>query len=199
MLDKAEVFQKLGYSVFLIDFMGAGGSEGNQTTIGYHEAEQVKTAFEYIRKQELGKVYLFGTSMGAVAILKALADFNLKPAGIIVECPFGSMYQTTLARFKMMGVPAFPMAGLLVFWGGRQNNFWAFGHKPTEYAKKVTVPVLLLYGQKDPKVSLAEIREIFRNLRGSKRLKIYPEAGHENYLTHHKTEWTGDVATFLNQ
>ena len=29
MLDKANVFLQLGYSVFLVDFMGAGSSEGN--------------------------------------------------------------------------------------------------------------------------------------------------------------------------
>jgi len=36
----------------------------------------------------------FGTSQGAVAILKAIYDFNIQPE-IIIEC-HGSMYQTTL-------------------------------------------------------------------------------------------------------
>ena len=42
MLDKAEIFLELGYNTFLVDFMGSGGSEGNQTTIGFLESEQVK-------------------------------------------------------------------------------------------------------------------------------------------------------------
>lgn len=42
MIDKADVFLDLGYNVFMVDFIGSGGSEGLQTTIGYKEAENVK-------------------------------------------------------------------------------------------------------------------------------------------------------------
>ncbi|HEY0029778.1 MAG TPA: alpha/beta hydrolase, partial [Bacteroidia bacterium] len=47
MLDKAEVFKEQGYNTLLVDFMGSGGSEGNQTTIGFAEAEEVKTCYDY--------------------------------------------------------------------------------------------------------------------------------------------------------
>ncbi len=199
MIDKAEVFRNLGYNTFLVDFMGSGGSEGNQTTIGFYEAEQVKCCFEYLTKQGEENIFLFGTSMGAVAIMKALNDNDLKPRGIIIECPFGTMYQTVCARFKSMNAPTFPMAGLLVFWGGVENGFWAFNHNPNEYAKKINCPTLLLYGEKDSKVSRNEIDEIYLNLNGRKQLKTYPEAGHENYLKKYNEKWTKDVADFIVQ
>ena len=197
MLDKAAIFRAQGFNTFLVDFMGSGGSEGNQTTIGFLEAEQVKTCFDYLTKKGEKTIFLFGTSMGAVAIMKAINDFDIKPKGIIIECPFGSMYKTVCARFKTMNAPTFPMAGLLVFWGGQQNGFWAFGHNPTEYAKKITCPTLLMYGQQDEKVSKVEIDEIFANLVGKKELKIYKNAGHENYLTKYKDEWTKEIAGFI--
>lgn len=197
MLDKADIFLELGYNAFLVDFMGSGGSEGNQTTIGFLEAEQVKTCFEYLTEKGEQNIYLFGTSMGSVAIMKAINDYDINPKGIIIECPFGSMYKTVCARFKTMNAPTFPMAGLLVFWGGLQNGFWAFGHNPTEYAKKINCSTLLLYGAKDEKVSREEIDNIFNNLVGQKKLKIYQEAGHENYLTKYKKEWTQDIKEFL--
>jgi len=197
MLDKAAIFLELGYNAFLVDFMGSGGSAGNQTTIGFLEAEQVKTCFEYLTEKGEQNIYLFGTSMGSVAIMKAINDYDINPKGIIIECPFGSMYKTVCARFKTMNAPTFPMAGLLVFWGGLQNGFWAFGHNPTEYAKKINCPTLLLYGAKDEKVSREEIDQIFNNLGGHKTLKIYQEAGHENYLTKYKDEWTQDIKEFL--
>lgn len=199
MLDKADVFRELGYSVLLVDFMGAGGSEGNQTTIGYFEAEQVKTCFDYLTQQGEQNIFLFGTSMGAVAIMKAINDHKLSPKGIIIECPFGSLYETVCARFKTMNVPAFPMAGLLVFWGGIQNGFWGFEHNPTEYARQINCPVLLMYGAQDAKVNRTEIDEIFENLCGPKQLKIYQDAGHENYLTKYKHEWTRNCRTFMDQ
>jgi uncharacterized protein len=125
MLDKAEEFLKLRYNVFLVDFIGSGGSEGNQTTVGFKEAEDVNAAYNYISHKGEKNLILFGSSMGAAAIMKAINQFGIIPSAVILECPFGSMYQTTEARFKNMGVPAFPMAGLLVFWGGVENGFWA--------------------------------------------------------------------------
>lgn len=197
MLDKAKILDSLNYNTFLIDFMGSGGSEGNTTTIGFKEAEQVKTAYDYLHSKNVKDIYLFGTSLGAVAIMKAIKDYDLKPKGIIIECPFGTMYQTVEARFNNMNVPTFPMAGLLVFWGGIQNGFWAFNHNPTDYAKYITCPTLLLYGEKDKNVSSQEIDNIFTNLAGKKQLKTYKLAGHENYLNKYKIEWTQDITEFL--
>ena len=197
MLDKAEIFAALGFNTFLVDFMGSGGSEGHKTTIGFQEAEQVKTCFDFVKKSGEKNIYLFGTSMGAAAIMKAISEYKILPEGIILECPFGTMYETVSARFKSMNVPTFPMAGLLVFWGGVQNGFWAFGHNPSEYALEIKLPTLLLYGAKDEKVSREEIDTIFRNLPGKKKLKIYQNAGHENYLMKYKEEWAVDVQEFL--
>lgn len=197
LLEQAAFFRELGYHTLLVDFMGSGGSDGNRTTIGYKEAEQVKTCYDYLDRTGEKNIYLFGTSMGAVAIMKAINDYAIQPKGIIIECPFGTMYETVCARFRIMKAPVFPMAGLLVFWGGIENGFWAFGHNPTGYAQKINCPALLLYGAKDDKVSRKETDKIFANLSGRKQLKIYPEAGHENYLLKYDGEWKDDVRVFL--
>jgi uncharacterized protein len=197
MLDKAAQFLNLGYNTMLVDFMGSGGSEGNTTTIGFKEAQEVKDCYDYLIRNHFPNVSLFGTSMGSVAIMKAIKDYDLKPKSIIIECPFGSMYKTVCKRFQMQGIPSFPMAGLLVFWGGIENNFWAFSHNSEEYAKSIDCPTLLLYGEKDQKVSREEISTIFQNLNGRKTLVTYPLAGHENYLLLYKEKWTNDVKNFL--
>lgn len=199
LIDQSDIFHQLGYNTFLIDFMGSGGSEGNQTTIGYKEAMQVKTSYEYIRQQGESEIYLYGISMGSAAIMKAVYDYGLAPRGVILECPFGSMYQTVVARFKLMQLPSFPMAGLLVFWGGIENGFWAFRHNPIRYAEKINIPVLLIYGAQDPKVSREETDQIFQNIKGPKRLVIYEKAGHANYLEQYREAWTEDVQIFLQE
>lgn len=197
MLDKSDAFHEMGYNTLLVDFMGSGGSEGVQSTIGYKESEQVKTCFEYVQKSGEKNIYLFGTSMGAAAVLKSLRDYDIQPTGIIVECPFGTMYETTAARFNNMGVPPFPMADILLFWGSVQNGFWTFSHNPAEYAKSVKCPTLLLYGEKDDKVSRKETDEIFANLNGKKTLKTYPDVAHENYLIRYRDQWVADISEFL--
>lgn len=179
--------------------MGSGGSEGNQTTIGFYEAQQVCTAFRYLKAHTEQPVMLFGTSMGAAAIMKAVCDSSLQADALILECPFGSMQETVEARFHNMQVPAFPMAALLVFWGGLENGFNAFAHNPADYAAHINIPSLLLYGEKDLNVSRHETDRIFANLAGYKQLKLYPESGHENYLSKYKAQWTQDIDGFLAQ
>lgn len=198
LLDKANIFLELGYNALLVDFMGSGGSDGNQTTIGFREAEEVKSCFEYVQRLEETNIILFGTSMGAVAIMKSISDYSVTPKAIIIECPFGSMLKTVQNRFSIMGIPNFPLANLLVFWGGIQNGFNGFNHNPYEYAKQINCPTLLLYGQMDNKVSRSEIDEIYANLRGKKDSVIYPLAGHENYLSKYKEKWSSDIAKFLS-
>ena len=197
MIGKSDEFLKMGYNTLLLDFMGSGGSGGNITTIGYYEAEQVQMAFNYLKNKGVNNIVLMGTSMGAVAIMKAIQDYQLTPCAIILECPFGSMLKTTKARFTEMKVPSFPMANLLVFWGGVQNNFWAYGHSPINYARNINCKTLLLYGEKDTKVSKQEIDDIYTNLKGQKTLGSYPLAGHEDYLNEYKNEWVIDVKFFL--
>lgn len=199
MIQKSNEFIKLGFNTMLVDFMGSGNSEGNQTTIGYKEAEQVKTAFDYITQTGENNIYLFGTSMGAVAIMKCINDNKIKPKGIIIECPFGSMYKTVCARFKKMNAPTFPMAGILGFWVGIQNGFWGFSHNPTAYAKNINCPTLLLYGEKDKSVNRKEIDEIFKSLKGPKKLNIYKNTGHENYLKKNKNECVKSISDFINK
>lgn len=198
LLNKANIFHKLGYNTMLVDFMGSGGSEGNETTIGFKEAEEVKTAFRYIKQTEKNKTVLFGTSMGAVAIMKAVSDYGLNPDAVIIECPYGSLLKTTQARFNILKIPSFPMANILVFWGGFQHRFNGFKLNPINDAKNISCPTLLLYGEKDSRVSRAEINEIFNNLKGKKMLHTYPLAGHDNYLIQYQRKWTQDISHFLN-
>jgi len=198
LLTRADVFIQQGYRVFLVDFMGSGGSEGNKTSIGFTEAEQVKDCFNYIQSQSEKHIILFGTSMGSAAVLKAMKDNpSVNPAGIVLECPFGSLYRTVAARFKLMGVPAFPMAGLLCFWGGVQNGYWAFGHNPIDYASAVKCPTLLLFGEQDDRVSREETDALFANLKGPKTLKAYPQAGHNVFSDTNQQTWIADVTGFV--
>ncbi|MES2487760.1 MAG: alpha/beta hydrolase, partial [Bacteroidota bacterium] len=198
LIQKSDIFHEMGYNTLLVDFMGSGNSEGNQTTIGYKEAEEVKTCFDYITDKGEKNIYLCGNSMGAVAIMKAITDYNIAPKAIMIGCPFGSMYKTVGARFDIMGVPKFPMAGLLMFWGGTINGYWAFGHNPSAYAKTIKCPILLVYGAKDNRVNRAEIDNIYSNLAGSKTLKVYQEGGHD-FLNECKDEWAKDIAIFLKK
>ena len=76
-----------------------------------------------------------------------------------------------------MGFPSFPMANLLTYFGGIQLGFDAFAHNPSDYARKVTCPVLHLAGDHDDLVTNEETATIFNNLKTpAKTLHVLQEA-----------------------
>ncbi|MFK7950427.1 MAG: alpha/beta hydrolase [Saprospiraceae bacterium] len=196
----AEEFNKMGFSTSLMDFRGSGDSEGNETTIGFKEAKDVEATFNFIKNRfPNNDLILFGTSMGAVSIMKAVVDLDVQPNQIILECPFGTMRKTVQQRFKAMNLPSFPFADMLMFYGGMQTGFNPYTHKPTEYAKNIDIPTLLLYGKQDARVTLEETETIYKNLSGQKELVILKNSGHENYLNHDKKDWLSSIDKFIKK
>ena len=198
-LEEAKAFHDLGQSVLLVDFRGSGGSGGNTTTIGVKEADDVLAAFHYAGEHwpDL-PVTLFGQSMGSAAILRALALHAIQPHGLVLECPFDRLLTTVSHRFGAMGLPAFPGAHLLVFWGGVQHNFNGFQHNPVDYAKEVRCPVLLMHGINDPRVAKSEVEGIFENLQGKKTLEWGTGVGHESFLAANPGTWRTAVERFMS-
>ena len=198
LLKEASAVHALGYSVFLFDCHGSGGSVGRVTSIGVREAEDVAEAFAFAKARfGTSPMILFGQSMGSAAILRAIAVQGIEPAGVIVECPFDRLLSTAENRFRAMKLPAFPAARLLIFWGGLQLGFNGFRHNPVDYATEVCCPVLFLQGAKDPRVTLEQAQAVFNNLAGDKTFVVFPSAGHESLLAADSDLWTKSVARFL--
>ena len=199
LLPEARALHDLGYACFLVDFRGSGDSDGDQTSIGYYEADDVAHTAAYVRGRWPGEpLVLFGHSMGATAVLRALAVHEIGPDAVVLECPFDRLLSTVEARFAVAGLPAFPAAQLLVFWGAAQQGFNGFRHNPVEYARQTTCPVLLLHGTKDTRVSSAQIQSIYRNLSGEKHLYFFRGIGHESYASIRPEEWKQCLARFLH-
>jgi alpha-beta hydrolase superfamily lysophospholipase len=199
LIREAVVFHELGYSSLLVDFRGSGGSSESISTIGVLEADDVSAAVGFARDRWPGqRIALFGQSMGAAAILRATAAGTAADA-IMLECPFDRMLTTAEHRFELMGVPAFPFARLLLFWGGVQNGFNAFTHNPVEFAVKVRCPVLLMHGAQDPLVHVNEAESIYAALPGPKRWELFADAGHLSYCFKCPDRWTVVVREFLRE
>jgi alpha-beta hydrolase superfamily lysophospholipase len=199
-LEEAEAFHEMGFNALLVDFYGSGGSGGNGTTIGYYEALDVTRAFAYAKDlPSPGPVVLFGGSMGAAAVLKAVADDDLAPAALVLECPFDSLIGTVRHRFTNRAVPSFPLADLLVFWGGVQQGFNAFAFRPVDLAARVRVPTLLMNGDQDEWVSVGEARAIFEAVRAPKTLHYFAGVGHDSCFRNRPDEWREVVGAFLEE
>lgn len=198
LLAETKAFHEMGYASLVLDFRGSGGSSGNVTTIGVFEADDVKAACDFVAAEKPGlPLILYGQSMGSVAILRACAVHQIKARALVLECPFDRLLTTVGNRFAAMGLPSFPGAHLLVFWGGVQHGFNGFRHNPAEYARSVSCPTLLLHGADDPRVTADDIREIDSSLAGYHQLELLDGVGHESYVTARPEEWRRIVGEFL--
>jgi len=200
LLPAAVLLHRLGYATMLVDFQGAGGSSGTTTTLGMREADDVAAAFAFaVRRWPTLPIALYGASMGGTAVMRSMAIHQLRPAAIVLESPFDRAVQAVRNRLALHSLPAFPLAELLVFWGGVQLGFNGFQHNTVDYAREVTCPTLILHGGRDSRVSMGEIEAITANLRSPHELVTFPQAGHEALAAVDPAHWQARVGQFLAQ
>jgi alpha-beta hydrolase superfamily lysophospholipase len=200
LLKPAEDFRKLGYSVLLIDVRAHGNSEGSVTTIGFREAEEVKLANDYILQRGEKNIFFWGFSMGAVELMKAVADYGLKPSGIIIEMPFLSLKTHLEGRARTLGFPEEPFALLTSFWIGVERGFNGWKFKTDKYAAKINCPVLMQYGKDDKLVLSYETEKIFESLASTdKKLVAYEGIGHSLIALLDPANWEREVREFVKK
>jgi len=202
LLREAKILLDLGISVLLVDFRGSGGSSESYTTVGIREGDDVAAVVRYANdslSHTHTSTILFGQSMGAVAILRAVHAHSVAPDAIILEAVFDTMLNTVRNRFAALGVPSFPSAELLVFWGGWQADFGGFSHNPVDYATSVDCFALFMHGVDDPRATIAEGRRVFAAVPGPKAFKEFQAVGHEAYASKYPHEWQTAVAEIIKK
>ncbi len=196
-LEEAAAFNSFGYNTLLTDFRAHGSSQGNTCTIGYYEAEDVYLAYTYLQQNGEKNIVLWGISLGAATITKAIHDYDIKPNKLILEMPFASLPNAVEGRLKIMGLPPQPLGSLLTFWGGVQHGFWAFNMQPQLYVKTISCPILLQRGKNDPRVTYTETENIYNNISSPKKWVEYDNSAHESLCVKEKNKWYTTVASFL--
>jgi alpha-beta hydrolase superfamily lysophospholipase len=200
MIYEAGTFRMMGYRVLMVDFRAHGNSDGQTTTIGRNETEEVKLAFEYVKAKGEKHIFLWGVSMGAVVIARTVAEEGIQPSGIILELPFASLQSHLKARARVLGFPQQPFAFLVTGWIGIERGFNGYKHSTVNYAANIHCPVLVQFGARDTYVLKSEIDEIYEAIPAAgKQLVGYEEAGHESLLVSDPDLWKKTISTFLSQ
>lgn len=201
LLSEASVFRYLGYNVLLVDFRGHGNSGGSTTTVGVKETEEVKLAYDHIMTKGEKNIFLWGSSMGAVVVAKAISDYGLKPAGIMMEMPFASLQSHLRARARAVGfegLPEKPFGFLVSCWMGWEKGFNGLKHRTTDYVKKISCPVLMQYGGQDLYVLKEETDKVYAAIGAPDKILIaYENAGHESLQQHDSHKWELTMRNFL--
>ncbi len=173
-LDEVALFHhRLGVNQFVFDYRGYGRSEGKPTERGtYRDA---RAALAYLKGRgdvDPGKIVYFGRSLGtAVAVELATAD---EPLGLVLVAPFTSV--SNMARI------AFPWAPFHRLIRGRYDSL--------ERISRVKAPVLILHGDADQTIPVAEGKRLFDAATGPKQFRLLPGAGHnDTYVAGGRVYW----------
>jgi alpha-beta hydrolase superfamily lysophospholipase len=200
LLDEAEAFLDMGYHVMLVDFRAHGNSEGYSTSIGLRETEEVKLAYDYLKNRGDRNIFLFGSSMGAITVIKAVCDYSLPVSGIILQSPFASLQSHLKARARNLGFPAQPFAFLTTLWIGIEKGYNGYGFRTSGYAKKIDCPVLLQWGRQDAYVKEWEINKVYKAVNSpEKKFVIYENGLHESLFRRDRMKWRSEVGDFLEK
>jgi uncharacterized protein len=200
MICEAEYFNSLGYNTLSLDARSQGNSEGNVCTVGYKETEGVKLAYEFAKSKGEKNIILFGSSMGAAMIIKAVPEYKLEPQKLIINCPFATMNDAVKGYLRNMNLPTSPLAEMLMFWGSVERGVWTFNYKPVDYIKEIKTPTLFQWGAKDIRVHKNETQELFNNLGSAdKTLFVYKNSGHEQYCKSENELWRQQMQSFLDK
>ncbi|MCA1566346.1 MAG: MFS transporter [Acidobacteria bacterium] len=194
MLERGLALWREGYGVLLYDLRRHGASPAEFSTIGYDERRDVAAAFQFARAREPGnRVVLLGVSMGAAATLLAASEIqDEKLLGVVAESSFLSFADTARHHVRLIGLPTFPFATLLIKFTSWRLNFAAEDYDLLRATAKISRPVLFIGGTKDVRMPNASVLEpLYAAAQGAGKRKFIVEgAAHgraydespENYI-----------------
>lgn len=172
-----------GYSLLLIDFRNHGESEGNITTYGYFEKNDLLAAIRYLR-DSLGssvRIGILGASMGASIAVMAAAESSEIHA-MILDSPFASLRQITFEwAAQMTRLPKFLLllpVNLAYLWLLIFSRCSVPDVEPWQKAKQIRCPLLLIHGGADNIIPAHHSLRIFENAGGQKEIWIVDHAEH---------------------
>jgi uncharacterized protein len=153
-------------SIFLFDYRGYGRSQGRPFENGtYLDGEAAVT---YVRDHlaiETGRMVLFGRSLGAAVAAETATRFDIQ--ALILESPFVSIREMARSVF-----PLLPLGPLL------QTRYDIL-----EKVRRVNAPLLVLHGDRDEIVPIAQGKAVFDAAEQPKNFYRITGAGHnDTYL-----------------
>jgi uncharacterized protein len=179
-MSKAGYLMAAGYNLLVFDLRGHGASDGNYTTMGYKEVDDVRAAVARAQGLDPGApIALLGYSMGAALAVEEAAR-NPAVAAVVEDSAFSSLSAVFAADFSRWtgGLPAMPLGAAYLAIAQHDLGFDINAVQPVADAAHLAKPLLAILGTADRTVPPAEGYAIFNAARGPKELLVVPGAGH---------------------
>lgn len=181
---KADIFIKMGYDVFMIDYRGFGKSSDVLTAETLNE--DAKTGYKYLQKYYKDKqIIAYGYSLGSAMATWIATQFE--PKAIFLEAPFSSMLSMSYRHEPNM--PKWLIKCILKY--HLRTDLWM---------KKVNSPIRIFHGVLDEIVPIEEAFVLVNQNKDTKNIQIkeFMNCDHNN-ITEDKdyvrvfTNWMSEI------
>jgi alpha-beta hydrolase superfamily lysophospholipase len=168
----APLYTRLGVTLFVCDYRGYGASDGAPTATALLDDAWAcwQTAPETLaaRGIEAGPLFVMGRSLGSAAALEIAARAGDAVAGLILESAFAE----TFALIERLGFLKIPDADEV------RDGFGNLAK-----IAQVTVPTLVLHGERDWIIPVTDGRALFDACPAERKMLVtVPGAGHNDLM-----------------
>ena len=163
-VDELALFHhKLGVNQFIFDYRGYGRSEGTPSEKGTYQDARAAMAYLHNRPDvDARKIVYFGRSLGAAVAVELAA--NHPPMGLVLVAAFSSLEDMAGLTFPFLPV-----------------RFLVKGHYDSlSRIHEVHSPLLVMHGDLDDTVPLAQGEKLFNAANPPKRFHVLTGADHNN-------------------
>lgn len=190
-----------GFHILIPDQRAHGQSEGNYTTMGWREKDDIRRWIEMIIERDpKAKIVLHGVSMGASSIMMAAGDgLPENVRACISDCGYTTLWVEYREKMKeMFHLPSFPVLLAASLAARVRPGFWIQKVSPLDSLKRNHIPMLFIHGDKDDYNPYWMMNELYMaDLSGEKQRMTIPGARHaRSVYTDYDTYWKG-VWSFL--
>ena len=200
MLPLARDLRGRGYNVLLLELRAHGQSEGDVSTLGVREVEDVRAAVTYLEHApgvDPGHINVLGISLGsAVAIMGTAAVPEVH--SVVADSVFASARWLVHHQLNTLAtVPDWFGPALLTVGG------WAAGISPDDVSPVAAAahlgqrPLLVIQGEKDELFAPENARLVVAAASGPAELWMEPEAGHTGVYALDQARYVDRLDTFF--
>jgi fermentation-respiration switch protein FrsA (DUF1100 family) len=158
-----------GTGLVAVSYRGYAGSSGQPSEAGLLQDAAAAYAFT-AAQYDAERIVAWGFSLGTGVAVALAAE---RPVGkLILEAPYTSTADVAAAQFRVV-----PVRWLM------KDQFHS-----DERIARVTAPLLIMHGGRDPAISISFGEQLFALARGPKQFVRFPQGGHDDLDAYGATE-----------
>ena len=192
------------YNLVLVDLRHAGRSSGELSTLGVHEADDLRAMLDWlVRVKHPSRIAVFGDSGGAATAMK-LARTDRRIEALILESPHSRFVYPLEERVGRSAPPTYPSVWVveLGFW--LRTGVWIWEADPIDAIPDLgTRPLAIIYGEADdsdlPDRNAKLLYETARTAGVPVEIHACPGAGHGRVVDTCPAEYREWVGSFLER